>query len=353
MCQGPLHEFLRRLPKCEHHVHIEGCLTPRLIFELAKRNNIRLPDPKDNPAYASPEALDERYNHFTSLDDFLAFYFTGMSVLRNTSDFEDLAWEYFQHAHADGVHHAEVFFDPQVHVNRGVSYNAVVAGLTAACQRAERLFGMTTRLILCFVKHLPVDDAKGLYFEALGSGHFTSGIVHGIGCSSTEVGPPKDMFWEIYASARSKGIPLTAHAGEEGDASYIRAALEIGAQRIDHGVKLVQDPELMKRVAKEEILLTVCPLSNVRLCCFEEIAQVPIRTFLDAGIKFSINSDDPAYFGGFILKNYCAVQEAFNLSVHEWRTIAENSVRGSWVSDARKSELLRLIDEYVQRHVTG
>lgn len=350
MCQGPLHEFLRRLPKCEHHVHIEGCLTPRLIFELAKRNNISLPDPKDNPAYASPEALNERYNHFTNLDNFLGFYFIGMSVLHNTSDFEDLAWEYFQHAHADGVHHAEVFFDPQAHVNRGVSYNAVVAGLTAACQRAERLFGMTTKLILCFVKHLPVEDAKKLYSQAQASGHFTSGMVHGIGCSSTEVGPPKDMFREIYASARSKGIPLTAHAGEEGDSTYISAALEIGAQRIDHGIKITQDPELMKKVAREGIMLTVCPLSNVRLCCFEKVEQVPIRAFLDAGIRFSINSDDPAYFKAFILQNYCAVQEAFDLTVEEWRAIAENSVKGSWVNDARKSELLRLIDEHVKKY---
>ncbi|KAL1970165.1 hypothetical protein VTN77DRAFT_6570 [Rasamsonia byssochlamydoides] len=351
MCQSPLHEFLQRLPKCEHHVHLEGCLTPKLVFELAARNSVKLPDPEQRPEYASPEALSERYKHFTSLDDFLSFYFIGMSVLRKQSDFEDLAWEYFQHAHADGVHHAEVFFDSQEHVNRGVPYDTVVSGFTAACRRAEREFGMTTRLILCFVKHLPVDDAQRVFTQALERGDFESGVVHGIGCSSSEVGPPKDMFRDIYASAQSMGIRRTAHAGEEGDPSYIGAALDTyKVQRIDHGVTLIDDPRLMARVAMDEILLTVCPVSNVKLCCFDSVAQVPIRKFLDAGVKFSINSDDPAYFGGFILDNYCAVQESFNLSIEEWRTIAENSIRGSWVDEARKSELLQLVDDNIRRY---
>lgn len=350
MCRGPLHEFLKGLPKCEHHVHLEGCLTPKLVFELAARNSIKLPDPEQRPEYASPEALYERYQRFTSLDDFLSFYFVGMSVLREKSDYEDLAWEYFQHAHADSVHHAEVFFDPQEHVNRGVPYDTVVSGFTAGCRRAEREFGMTTRLILCFVKHLPVDDAQRVFNLALERGDFESGVVHGIGCSSSEVGPPKDMFREIYATAHSMGIRRTAHAGEEGDPSYISTALDIyKSERIDHGVRLIDDPRLMARVAMDEILLTVCPVSNVKLCCFDSIDQVPIRKFLDAGVKFSINSDDPAYFGGFILHNYCAVQDAFHLSIAEWRTIAENSIRGSWIDDERKSELLQRVDDHIKR----
>ncbi|GES66403.1 adenosine deaminase [Aspergillus terreus] len=347
MCQSDLHDFIHGLPKCEHHVHLEGCLTPELIFELAERNNVKLPD---DPAYESTETLTRRYGNFSSLDDFLGFYFTGMSVLHHESDFADLAWAYFQKAHADGVHHAEVFFDPQVHRDRGVAYETIVAGFVAGCKRAEAELGLTTRLILCFVRHLPVESAAQVYDQALANAHFDSDVLHGLGWSSTEVGPPKDMFRELYASASAKGIRLTAHAGEEGDPSYIHAALELGAQRIDHGIRLVEDEELMARVAREGVMLTVCPISNVQLRCVESVAQVPIRKFLDAGVKFSINSDDPAYFGGYILDNYCAVQEAFGLSVDEWRLIAENSVRESWIHDERKEELLRRIDEHVGRH---
>lgn len=352
MCQTTLHEFLKSLPKCEHHVHLEGCLTPQLIFQLSQRNNKPLPDPATNPAYESVEALTSRYHHFTSLDDFLSFYFEGMGVLLHESDFEDLAWNYFQKAAKDGVHHAEVFFDPQVHQKRGISYSTVSNGFVAGCKRAERELGMTTRLILCFVRHLPVHSARDVYEEALNKGDFesNSGRVHGIGWSSTEVGPPKDMFRELYASASAKGIPLTAHAGEEGDPTYISTALELGAQRIDHGIRVVEDPTLMKRVAEEGILLTVCPLSNVRLRTVDSLKNVPIRTFLDNGVHFSINSDDPAYFGGYILDNYCAVQEAFGLSVREWRRIAETSVKKSWVGDDRKDELLRRIDACIEAY---
>lgn len=351
MCQSPLHEFLQGLPKCEHHVHLEGCLTPELIFQLAERNGIALPDPAINPAYASIEALATRYEHFSSLDDFLNFYFEGMAVLRNEQDFADLAWSYFQRAHADGVHHAEVFFDPQVHQSRGISYQTIVAGFSKGCQRAESELGLSTRLILCFVRHLPVASAKEVYEEFLSHQHFGAGIVHGLGWSSSEVGPPKDMFRELYASAGQQNIPLTAHAGEEGDPSYISTALELGARRIDHGIRLIEDPELMLRVAREGILLTVCPLSNVRLRCVPSVADVPVRRFLEAGVKFSINSDDPAYFGGYILDNYCAVQDAFNLSVLEWRIIAENSVQESWIEDSRKAALLERIETHVKKHL--
>lgn len=355
MCKTTLHDFLQDLPKCEHHVHLEGCLTPQLIFQLAENNATALPSPDVNPAYESVEALTSRYQHFTSLDDFLAFYFEGMSVLQQESDFSDLAWNYFQRAQKDGVHHAEVFFDPQVHQNRGVAYETIVGGFVRGCRRAEEELGMTTRLILCFVRHLPVDSARNVYEEAVGRGHFDDSrtdthTVHGIGWSSTEVGPPKDMFRDVYASAAAKGIRLTAHAGEEGDPSYISTALELGAQRIDHGIRLVEDAELMRAIADREVLLTVCPLSNVRLRCVESLADVPIRTFLDNGVRFSINSDDPAYFGGYILDNYCAVQEAFQLSVGEWGMIAENAVRGSWIGEERKRELIEKIGEVVGRH---
>ncbi|KAL3480706.1 hypothetical protein BJX99DRAFT_6730 [Aspergillus californicus] len=354
MCpQNHWHSFLQDLPKCEHHVHLEGCLTPPLIFALASKNNISLPSPATNPAYESIETLTARYGHFTSLDDFLSFYFIGMTVLKHASDFEDLAWAYFQRAHDEGVHHAEVFFDPQVHMDRGVAYEDIVAGYVAGCKKAETELGMTTRLIMCFLKHLPVESANRLYEIALEAGHldanadFEKNVIHGLGCSSSEVGPPKDMFKNIYASASAKGIKLTAHAGEEGDATYISTALEIGAQRIDHGIRLVEDPELMERVAREGVLLTVCPVSNVQLKCVSSVAEVPIRKLLDAGVKFSINSDDPAYFGAYILECYCRVQEAFRLSVEEWRVIAENSVQGSWIGEERKGKLMKKIEDCV------
>ena len=349
MCQTKLHEFLHGLPKCEHHVHLEGCLTPQLIFELADKNGVDLPDPETNPAYESIESLTRRYGHFTSLDDFLSFYFQGMSVLLHESDFTDLAWSYFQRAHADGVHHAEVFFDPQVHQQRGIAYETIVSGFVAGCQKAERDLGLSTSLIMCFVRHLPVESARDLYEQALSYRHFESETLHGLGWSSSEVGPPKDMFREQYASAAAKGIRLTAHAGEEGDPSYISTALELGAQRIDHGIRLVEDARLMERVVGEGIMLTLCPLSNVRLRCVSAVDQVPVRRFLEAGVRFSINSDDPAYFGGYILDNYCAVQEAFQLSFQEWRVVAENSVNGSWIPEERKAELFRRIDQHVQK----
>ncbi|KAJ5894891.1 hypothetical protein N7495_006582 [Penicillium taxi] len=353
MCQQDLlHAFLKGLPKCEHHVHLEGCMSPELIFQLAKRNGISLPDPAVQPAFESVETLSTRYEHFSSLDDFLHFYFEGMAVLCTEQDFADLAWSYFEIAHADGVHHAEVFFDPQVHLDRGIPYETIVGGFSEGCKRAERVLGLSTRLILCFVRHLPVASAKSVYDQLINAQHFESGVVHGLGWSSSEVGPPKDMFRDIYALAREKNIPLTAHAGEEGDPTYISTALELGATRIDHGIRLVEDEELMQRIARQGTLLTVCPLSNVRLRCVKSVSEVPIRKFLEAGVKFSINSDDPAYFGGYILDNYCAVQDAHNLSIPEWRTIAENSVQESWIEDSRKAELLEKIDVHVKKHLT-
>ncbi|KAL4987103.1 hypothetical protein BDW68DRAFT_161829 [Aspergillus falconensis] len=275
-----------------------------------------------------------------------------MTVLKTQGDFAELAWTYFKRAHEEGVHHAEVFFDPQVHMERGVEYRIVVDGYVEGCKRAERELGISTRLIMCFLKHLPLESAQRLYDTALREGDLElnggNPVIHGLGASSSEVGPPKDLFRPLYLNAKEKGINLTAHAGEEGDASYIAAALEMGATRIDHGIRLVEAPELMERVAREEVLLTVCPVSNVQLKCVKSVAEVPIRKFLDAGVRFSINSDDPAYFGAYILECYCAVQEAFGLSVAEWKVIAENAVKGSWIGEERKKELLKRIDECVK-----
>lgn len=351
MCQSPLHQCLQDLPKCEHHLHIEGSLSPSLFFRLAASNNIALPSSSVDPAFASIEALNTRYENFTSLDDFLHYYFIAMSALITVSDFEMLAYEYFTRAHNDGVHHAEIFFDPQAHTSRGVAYSTVVSGLVAAQHRAEKDFGLTSKLILCFLRHLPASDANATYQEAASLGHFSDGTVVGIGLDSTEIGNPPEIFREVYESAVQAGVRRTAHGGEEGDATYISRALDIcKTERIDHGIRLVDDEKLLARVAENKTLITLCPLSNVRLRCVTKVAELPVRKFLDAGVRFSINSDDPAYFGGYILDNYCAVQDAFALNLKEWKYIADGAIEGSWCDGDRKKVLLAKVEEWAVKY---
>jgi adenosine deaminase len=325
-------------------MHLEGSLSPEVLFTLAKRNNITLP--QDDDAFQSPEALLARYNRFTSLDDFLHYYYIGMSVLISDSDFEDLAMDYFRHAAADGVAHAEVFFDPQAHIERGITYNTVLAGFSAARARAQKEFGITSELICCFLRHLPVPNCVSMFKDVDVQASFKNGSVTGIGLDSSEKPFPPALFEEIYAGAKELGIRRTAHAGEEGPSSFISDSLDIlKVERIDHGIRLVEDEALLQKIAKDGTMLSVCPLSNVVLCCVKEVKEVPIRKFLDAGVKFSINSDDPAYFGGYLLDNYCAVHEAFDLSVAEWTGICRAGIEGSWCSQARKDEMLaRLAD---------
>jgi adenosine deaminase len=265
------------------------------------------------------------------------------------SDFEALAWEYFLKAKRDGVLHAEVFFDPQAHLDRNISYATVVGGFTAACKRAKSELGISTELIPCILRHLPISSAWEMYNQVLPD--LQSGAVAGIGLSSTEKGNRPGQFQDIYADAKAKGIKRTAHAGEEGDVSYVREALEvIHVQRVDHGIKLADDTELLAEFARQNILVTVCPISNVELRCVKDVKELPIRQFLDAGVKFSLNSDDPSYFGGYILANYCAVHEAFNLSVEEWAGIVTASIEGSWCSAARKEEMLQVLDGHMRAH---
>lgn len=328
-------------------MHLEGALSPAILFTLAKRNNIALP--KDDSAFASPEALLARYDRFTSLDDFLHYYYIGMSVLIEASDFEDLAMDYFRHASADGLAHAEVFFDPQAHLSRGISYSTVLSGFTAARKRAEADFGISSELICCFLRHLPVPECLATFQLAEVQESFKNGAVTGIGLDSSEKPFPPELFKEIYEGAAKLGLRRTAHAGEEGPAVYIQNSLDVLAvERIDHGIRLTEDEALLQRVAKDGTLLSVCPLSNVLLRCVTSVKEVPIRTFLEKGIKFSINSDDPAYFGGYILDNYCAVQEAHNLSVSEWTSICRAGIEGSWCSQSRKDELLTRLADVVK-----
>ena len=353
MCKSSLHDFLAELPKCEHHLHLEGCLSPALLFQLATKNNISLPSPSVDPAYESPKTLAKRYEHFDNLDDFLQYYFRGIAVVLTKDDFEMLAWEYFTTARKDGVRHAEVFFDPQSHTDRGISFDTIISGFQAARQRAEKELGMTSCLIMCFLRHLPVASAEQTMQAAIAGGYLdgTSRAITGLGLDSSEVGFPPEIFTAQYQEGGKRGLRLTAHAGEEGDASYIRGTIDfLNVRRIDHGIRLVEDAELMERVVREKILLTVCPLSNSCLQAVKSMSQLPIRKFLDAGVMFSINSDDPAYFGGYILKNYCAVQEAFELSADEWRVVVENSIQGSWIGNGRKEELFAMLKECLAKH---
>lgn len=347
MCKSSLHPFIHQLPKIEHHIHLEGALTPVTLFSLASRNHITLPKDED-PAFESAATLQARYGQFTSLDDFLHYYYIGMSVLVQASDFEDLAMDYFRHAAADGVLHVEAFFDPQAHMTRGVSYTTVIAGFDAARKRAQTDFGITSELICCMLRHLPVQDCVATFREPDVQASFKNGTVIGIGLDSSELAFPPEMFESIYREANQLGLRRTAHAGEEGPSAYIRSALDVlGVERIDHGIRLAEDKVLMEGVARSNILLSVCPLSNVLLRCVTSVSELPIRQFLDAGVKFSINSDDPAYFGGYILANYCAVQDAFDLSIAEWERICSAAIEGSWCSNQRKNAMMQSLTDTV------
>ncbi|KAK8862059.1 adenosine deaminase [Apiospora arundinis] len=358
MCQTALHPFLEALPKCEHHMHIEGSLEPELLFELAAKNGIVLPS-GDDPAYASIEALRQRYEAFTGLDDFLGYYYIAMSALVDAADFERLGLAYFRKAAQQNVRHAEVFFDPQAHSARGVPLATVVEGLQAARERAERELGISSVLIMCVLRHLPPAEGVALFEEARDAGYFHAAsdgekedkkrdpVLGGIGLDSSEKPFPPSLWTELYGAAQAAGVRRTAHAGEEGPASYIVDALDLlDAQRIDHGLRSVLPGDesvtesLLARLVEQKIMLTLCPLSNVRLRCLESVKQFPLRKLLDRGVRFSINSDDPAYFGGYILENYCALQDAFGLSVREWESIAKGAAMGSWCSDRRKAEIL-------------
>ncbi|KAI8959556.1 adenosine deaminase [Daldinia sp. FL1419] len=341
MCNTSLREFLAALPKVEHHVHLEGSLDPELLFELAAKNNIALPS--DDPAFASPECLRERYEHFQNLDDFLNYYYIGMSVLIDEADFEALAYAYFSKAASQNVRHAEVFFDPQAHTCRGVELSGIIGSFSRAQERAAADFGMTTELIMCLLRHLPLSNAVETFSQVIDGGYYANGTLAGVGMDSSEMPYPPSSWTDLYDVAKEWGIRRTIHAGEEGPPLYVTQALDLlDVERIDHGVRALTegDDTLVARLASSKILLTLCPLSNVRLNCIDSIGSFPLRRLIEAGIRFSINSDDPAYFGGYILENYCALQDTFNLRVEDWGEIARGAVLGSWCTEERKEQLL-------------
>ena len=326
----------RAIPKAELHIHIEGSLEPELIFALAQRNGVKLP-------YASVEALRAAYA-FTDLQSFLDIYYAGASVLLTAQDFHDMAWAYFLRAKADNVVHAELFFDPQTHTARGVPMATVVEGLSSACRLAETELGVSSALILCFLRHLSEEDAFATLEAALPyREHFI-----GVGLDSSELGHPPEKFERVFARCRELGLRLVAHAGEEGPPDYMWQAIDLlKVQRIDHGVACLQDPLLVAELAHTRLPLTVCPLSNLKLCVVPDLREHPLKTMLDAGLCVTVNSDDPAYFGGYMNANFEQTVAALGLSEAEVVTLARNSVEASFVSDTQRSSLYAAVNRAV------
>ncbi|RGE46217.1 adenosine deaminase [Comamonas testosteroni] len=329
-----LPQLLRAMPKAELHMHIEGSLEPELIFALAERNSVKLP-------YASVEALRAAYA-FTDLQSFLDIYYAGASVLLHEQDFYDMARAYLNRAVADNVVHTEIFFDPQTHTERGVSMETVINGLYRACRDAQIEQGISASLILSFLRHLSEESALQTLEAAL---PLRDRFI-GVGLDSSEVGNPPEKFARVFARSRELGLHLVAHAGEEGPPAYIWGALDtLGVERIDHGVQSEKDEQLMQRLVKEQIPLTVCPLSNLKLCVVDDLADHNLPRLLKAGLKVMINSDDPAYFGGYVNENYTQLFAATGMGALEAYQLARNSLEASFVSDAQKAEWIARLDE--------
>ena len=332
--------LLRAIPKAELHIHIEGSLEPELIFALAQRNGLSLP-------YPSVEALRSAYA-FTNLQSFLDIYYAGASVLLHEQDFYDMARAYLARAAADNVVHAEIFFDPQTHTARGVPIETVINGLHRACEDARSLLGISSSLILCFLRHLSEEEAFATLDQALP----LQDKFIGVGLDSSELGHPPEKFARVFARCRELGLHLVAHAGEEGPPAYIWSALDVlKVERIDHGVQAFQDSALMQRLAQDRVPLTVCPLSNQKLCVFPDLKNHNLRQLLDAGLCATVNSDDPAYFGGYINDNFTQVFAATGMTARHAYQLASNSFEASFASEADKRIWQHKLKECFERFV--
>ncbi|QSG85612.1 adenosine deaminase [Acinetobacter indicus] len=325
-------ELIRALPKAELHVHIEGTFEPELMFVIAQRNNIAIP-------YQSVEEVKEAYN-FHNLQSFLDIYYAGANVLVHEQDFYDLAWAYFEKCAEDQVVHTEIFFDPQTHTDRGIAFATVINGLQRACDDAQSKLGISSRLIMCFLRHLSEEAAFVTLEQAL---PYKEQII-AVGLDSSEVGHPPAKFARVFAKAREYGFLVVAHAGEEGPPEYIWEALDLlKVNRIDHGVRSEEDPALMQRLIQDEMPLTVCPLSNLKLCVVQDMRQHNIRRLLQQGVKVTVNSDDPSYFGGYMNDNFIAITEALDLTADELKQLAINSFEASFLPAAQKQAWIEKI----------
>jgi adenosine deaminase len=333
-----LADKIARAPKAELHIHIEGSLEPELIFALAKRNSVKL-------AYDSIDALRAAYA-FTDLQSFLDIYYAGASVLLTEQDFYDMTMAYVERALADHVAHAEIFFDPQTHTERGVSIETAVAGIEAALAEGEKR-GLSSKLILCFLRHLSEEDALATYESALPLFDKYAHRLIGVGLDSSERGHPPSKFERVFAKARERGLKLVAHAGEEGPPSYVYEALDLlKVDRVDHGVRSIEDAALVARLADARIALTVCPLSNIKLCVFDDMTKHTLKDLLDQGVAVMINSDDPAYFGGYVNANYFAIVDALKLTDHEVYMLLKNSQEASFVTEEERDAMVARLDQH-------
>lgn len=323
------------MPKAELHLHIEGTLEPEMMMALAERNGVSLPYPDLNVIRAAYQ--------FGSLQDFLDLYYSGMSVLRHRRDFFDLGFAYLEKVTAQNVTHVEIFFDPQGHTDRGVSFDTVLSGLTDALDKGRRDFGITAKLIMCFLRHLPEEQA----FETLHHACHCKDHIFGVGLDSTEKGHPPSKFVRVFAEARKQGFLPVAHAGEEGPPAYVSEAIDLlHVRRIDHGNRALEDPKLVGRIARERLPLTVCPLSNKALQTCPDLTLHPLRRMLAAGLLVTVNSDDPTYFGGYVNENFLAVQQALALTRQEIVTLARNSFLASFMADGEKSAALEAFEAF-------
>jgi len=329
MSNSNLKSFIQSLPKAELHIHIEGSFEPELMFEIAKRNNIKIP-------FNSVEEVRQAYQ-FNNLQEFLDIYYQGAGVLINEQDFYDMTWAYLEKAHANNIVHCEIFFDPQTHTDRGVSFETVINGIHRALQDAQTKFQITSKIIMCFLRHLDEEAAFKTLEEAL---PFKELII-AVGLDSGEQGNPPSKFEQVYAKSIEEGFLTVAHAGEEGPAEYVTQALDLlKVSRIDHGNHALDDKKVTQRLIKEQIPLTVCPLSNQKLQVVPDLSQHPLKTMLDQNLLVTINSDDPAYFGGYLNDNYLAISEALKLSHADLIQLAKNSFKASFLSEAEKEKHL-------------
>ncbi|MDC1450515.1 adenosine deaminase [Candidatus Thioglobus sp.] len=330
------HKWLNGLPKIELHLHIEGTLEPELLFKLAKRNSIQLP-------FNSVNEVKKAYQ-FSNLQDFLDIYYQGAEVLLHKQDFYDLTWAYLLMCKQQNVMHVEPFFDPQTHTVRGVPFETIVSGIAEALADGKAKLGITSRLIMCFLRHLSEESA----IETLKFSEQFTDVIYGVGLDSAEMGNPPEKFINVFSKAKGMGYKLVAHAGEEGPASYIWSSLDVlNVQRIDHGIRAIDDPDLMLRLIESQMPLTICPLSNVKLRVFDTMASHTILDMLDLGVCVTVNSDDPSYFGGYMTENFLALYDSLELSRDQAIRLINNSIDASFAESSRKKELSNLLQRYI------
>ncbi len=331
-----MQDFIRGLPKTEFHIHLEGSLEPEMMFELGVRNDIALP-------YASVDEVRAAYA-FSNLQSFLDIYYQGAAVLIHEQDFYGMTWAYLQKMHAENVRHVEVFFDPQTHTDRGVAFETVITGIQRALNDAREQYALSSELIMCFLRHLSEESAQATLQQSL---PFKDRI-KAVGLDSSELGNPPEKFRSVFEEARRHGYLTVAHAGEEGPPDYIWGALDIlGVSRIDHGVRCDEDPALMERLREEQVPLTVCPLSNVKLCVFDHMSDHNLGRLLEQGLCVTVHSDDPAYFGGYMNETYSAIQRHLDLTREDLHQLARNGVQATFLPEREKARLVQELDDYV------